>query len=401
MKIKEAARTCGVTEKAIRLYEEKGLIHPKHTEQNGRIYRDYDEETLRELQTVAGLRQSFFSMEQIAAMQREPGSIPDIFDAYRKELREQYDRLTALIARADALDGSTFPDAGTLSAALTGNTALLSSAARSSLGEQGQNEPSSVEDAYAPYYTEEARHLPPPPPALHFRVWDEEMNTDARERAYVRARQYVEKWGTSYEMALTWGVIWKKIRKPLFLTLAAALLLFVLCGIPFVKHVVWTRPVYRVVLDENEAGIYGIREITDTEVIIAGWEKARLLSGKARFDGRLTVTEREGAILPAGMEPEKPDGKTYTSLFIGTDAPFYVFPGTASETDGGKQVLAVNIISWDTRKRILKKGIFCLHPRISNNDYRGEVWLVCGPKTKEEAEALVWSEIISTLQTAR
>ena len=36
MKIKQAAATCGLTEKAIRLYEEKGLITPSYTEKNGR-----------------------------------------------------------------------------------------------------------------------------------------------------------------------------------------------------------------------------------------------------------------------------------------------------------------------------------------------------------------------------
>ena len=36
MRIKEAAQICTLTEKAIRLYEEKGLIKPDITEMNGR-----------------------------------------------------------------------------------------------------------------------------------------------------------------------------------------------------------------------------------------------------------------------------------------------------------------------------------------------------------------------------
>ena len=38
MKIKEAAEKLGLTEKAIRLYEDKGLIAPPITEINGRKY---------------------------------------------------------------------------------------------------------------------------------------------------------------------------------------------------------------------------------------------------------------------------------------------------------------------------------------------------------------------------
>ena len=52
MKIKEAAALCGLTEKAIRLYEAKGLIHPASEERGGRIFRDYDDACIRELMTV-------------------------------------------------------------------------------------------------------------------------------------------------------------------------------------------------------------------------------------------------------------------------------------------------------------------------------------------------------------
>ncbi|MBQ8577183.1 MAG: MerR family transcriptional regulator, partial [Clostridia bacterium] len=68
MHIKEAAALCGLTEKAIRLYEEKGLITPTLTEKNGRMFRDYDENTVAALKTVAALRRAFFSLEQIAEM---------------------------------------------------------------------------------------------------------------------------------------------------------------------------------------------------------------------------------------------------------------------------------------------------------------------------------------------
>ena len=97
MRIKEAAALCGLTEKAIRLYEEKGLITPTMTEKNGRMFRDYDEETVEQLKVIAGLRQSFFSLEQIAAMQNTPEDIPAIFTEYRDELRGKFRELEALV----------------------------------------------------------------------------------------------------------------------------------------------------------------------------------------------------------------------------------------------------------------------------------------------------------------
>jgi len=62
MRIKEAAARTSLTEKAIRLYEEKGLITPDITEINGRKFRDYSEETVKQLETIAKLRKSFFTV---------------------------------------------------------------------------------------------------------------------------------------------------------------------------------------------------------------------------------------------------------------------------------------------------------------------------------------------------
>ena len=62
MKIKEAARCCGLTEKAIRLYESKGLIRPATAENNGRTFREYDQKCIRDLMTVGILRRAEFSL---------------------------------------------------------------------------------------------------------------------------------------------------------------------------------------------------------------------------------------------------------------------------------------------------------------------------------------------------
>ena len=54
MKIKEVCERTGLTRRAVRFYEEKGLISPEIREENE--YRDYTETDVRRLQLVARLR---------------------------------------------------------------------------------------------------------------------------------------------------------------------------------------------------------------------------------------------------------------------------------------------------------------------------------------------------------
>lgn len=124
MKIKEAAALCGLTEKAIRLYEAKGLIHPASEERGGRIFRDYDDACIRELMTVGILRHANFSMEQIGEMQTSPERIPEIFAAYREEIRANAAQLSALAARIEAIDADALADVDALAAGISGETAL-------------------------------------------------------------------------------------------------------------------------------------------------------------------------------------------------------------------------------------------------------------------------------------
>lgn len=62
MKIKEATLATGLTERAIRLYEEHGLISPSVTVKNGRDFRDYTEENITRLKTIAALRRALFTL---------------------------------------------------------------------------------------------------------------------------------------------------------------------------------------------------------------------------------------------------------------------------------------------------------------------------------------------------
>jgi putative AdoMet-dependent methyltransferase len=66
MKINELARRLDVTPRAIRFYEEKGLLHPVKDGQNG--YRHYTEEDAWRLQTITAFREMGMGIESIAKL---------------------------------------------------------------------------------------------------------------------------------------------------------------------------------------------------------------------------------------------------------------------------------------------------------------------------------------------
>lgn len=153
MKIKQAAQYCGLTEKAIRLYESRGLISPVTQEQNGRTFREYDEACLRELMTVGILRRAEFSMEQIGTMQKHTDSIADILDEYKVKLCTDIEHMTAIRTAMDnfEIDGA---DIYALAEALRGTL------------EDGEDSNGSR--------------------SVRFRVWDEDLSDEQKQAEYVR-----------------------------------------------------------------------------------------------------------------------------------------------------------------------------------------------------------------------
>lgn len=63
MRIGDVIRETGLTRKALYYYEEKGLVSPIHDGENN--YRDYNENDVRKLQTIAALRQLGLPMSNI------------------------------------------------------------------------------------------------------------------------------------------------------------------------------------------------------------------------------------------------------------------------------------------------------------------------------------------------
>ena len=85
----EIAKKAGVSQKAVRLYDEKGLLKP--TDYSEGNYRLYDKEALDILEKIVALKTIGFSLEEIRD-NLVAGDAVDIEDALRIQLREMENR---------------------------------------------------------------------------------------------------------------------------------------------------------------------------------------------------------------------------------------------------------------------------------------------------------------------
>ena len=110
MKIKEVCQQTGLTEKTVRYYVERELLHPQAMEKGDRIYTEFSSEDIRRLERVAALRKAGFSIEAILTMLRlalglgghinptEESSADPIEAGLRRELAEEETNARQLLA---------------------------------------------------------------------------------------------------------------------------------------------------------------------------------------------------------------------------------------------------------------------------------------------------------------
>ena len=118
MKIGEVCERTGLTKRAVRFYIECGLVDPEIVERNFKEYREYSAADEARLRTIAVLRQSQFTIEQIKRMFAAPKEIPEVLGEYRAGLSNQEKELSALREGAEALLGSTLKSADDVAALL-------------------------------------------------------------------------------------------------------------------------------------------------------------------------------------------------------------------------------------------------------------------------------------------
>ena len=118
MRIKEAARRTGLTEKTIRYYESRGLVIPDMEERNGRRWRDYTEAHVALLEAVATLRRAQFHVEEIEAILADPESIPETLTRVSARVEEAYAALGKLRSELTREEVRAAPDALSLASEL-------------------------------------------------------------------------------------------------------------------------------------------------------------------------------------------------------------------------------------------------------------------------------------------
>ena len=104
----EIAKKVGISQKAVRLYDEKGLLKPSEYSEGN--YRLYDKEALLVLEKIIALKQVGFSLEEIKEnlIHNDNDSILetlqsqiDMMEAKRYELEKAITRIKAAIARSN------------------------------------------------------------------------------------------------------------------------------------------------------------------------------------------------------------------------------------------------------------------------------------------------------------
>ena len=105
--IGDVAELFGLTHRAIRFYEERGLISPRRDRLNRRIF---DETARRRLQLITALRRSHLSLPEIESVLDCPGGEAAQLDLALTKLRAQRRRLelqlTQVMAASEELAAS-------------------------------------------------------------------------------------------------------------------------------------------------------------------------------------------------------------------------------------------------------------------------------------------------------
>lgn len=108
MKIKTVCERTGLSDRAIRLYIENGLLAPDKTENyTGRRSFDFSEDDVTRLDQIAVLRASGFSIAQIREVQENPEKIPaivaEVTEKQETELRKSEKVLSSLSALSEEI----------------------------------------------------------------------------------------------------------------------------------------------------------------------------------------------------------------------------------------------------------------------------------------------------------
>ena len=110
MKMKEICEKTGLTERAVRLYCERGLLSPDTYTQNEREYLVFSERDEKALHCIATLRAADFSLDEIRTMQNEPFLIEKLVREHTAKLMKESAEKLELCQKLQAIEPQKLRD---------------------------------------------------------------------------------------------------------------------------------------------------------------------------------------------------------------------------------------------------------------------------------------------------
>ena len=118
MKIGDVARETGLTEKAIRIYVEQGLVKPTVTQSLHRNSYDFSRENVHELERISIFRKAGFSLFEISVIQQEPQRLPELLESKRQSMETELEAQQSVRETLDRLQASQLGNADEVAEAL-------------------------------------------------------------------------------------------------------------------------------------------------------------------------------------------------------------------------------------------------------------------------------------------
>jgi MerR family transcriptional regulator, heat shock protein HspR len=100
-----AAEMAGMHPQTLRVYERRGLVRPRRTEGNTRIYSDADIRMLRRIQELSDEGLNLTGIERILHLERRLDRAERRIDGLRRELQETVEEHRRVIAQMRAARG--------------------------------------------------------------------------------------------------------------------------------------------------------------------------------------------------------------------------------------------------------------------------------------------------------
>lgn len=119
MRMKEVCAATGLTEKSVRLYQQRGLVKPRVEQTaHGNAYF-FEEADVARLRTIAALRGAGFHLKEIEQALNDPAQLPALIDVKRAQAKEEQRQARAREELLKRLDVAEQGDPAQLTAALS------------------------------------------------------------------------------------------------------------------------------------------------------------------------------------------------------------------------------------------------------------------------------------------